>query len=105
MVIVLLILASFTTLNVVVDESHLRIKFGYGIYKKGFTLADMASVKTIRNHWYYGWGIRIWFWPHMIIFNISGFDTVEIVTKQGKTYRIGTDEPQQLQQVLLQSIR
>ena len=104
MVLILFILASFSTLTVVIDENYLRIKFGYGIFRKNFLLDDIASVKTVKNHWYYGWGIRLWFWPFMWIYNVSGFDAVEIKMKNGKMYRIGTDEPKKLEQAILQSI-
>lgn len=104
MLFILLILASFSSLKVMVDENHLRIKFGYGIFKKRFLLREIVSVRTVKNHWYYGWGIRVWFWPYMLIYNVSGFDAVEITMKNGKIYRIGTDEPAKLEQVILQSI-
>ncbi len=105
MVLVLLILASFFTLNVTIDETNLKIKFGYGIVKKKFLLNEIVSVKTVKNHWYYGWGIRYWFWPKMRIFNISGFDAVEIKMTDNKVYRIGTDEPQKLEQAILEVIK
>lgn len=105
MVFILLILASFTSLQVGIDEKYIRIKFGYGIYQKKFSLRDVLSAKTVKNHWYYGWGIRGWLWPKMWIYNISGFDAVEIKLKNGKTYRIGTDEPKRLEQAVLDSIK
>ena len=98
-------LASFVSLQVIIDEKYLRIKFGYGIYKKKILLNDIVSAKTVRNHWYYGWGIRVWFWPKMWIYNVSGFDAVEIKLKNGKTYRIGTDEPKKLEQIIFHSIK
>jgi hypothetical protein len=55
MVLILFILASFTSLQVIIDEKYLRIKFGYGIYQKKFSLNDVISAKTVKNHWYYGW--------------------------------------------------
>ena len=97
MALILFILASFITLTVSIDENYLRIKFGYGIFKKKFPMSEIASVKSVKNHWHYGWGIRVWFWPYMWIFNISGFDAVEIIMKNGKIYRIGTDEPEKLE--------
>ena len=106
MLLILLILASFVSLQVTVDEQYLRIKFGYGIYKKKFLLRDIVSAKSVKNHWYYGWGIRIWFWPNkMWIYNVSGFDAVEIKLKNGRTYRIGTDEAAKLEHAILQSIK
>jgi len=106
MIFILFILASFGSLHVTVDEKYLRIKFGYlGIFRKQFPLDDIASAKTVRNRWYYGWGVRIWFWPRMWIYNVSGFDAVEIIMKSGKRYRIGTDQPEELDQAILQSIK
>ncbi|MFA6160802.1 MAG: hypothetical protein WCT54_04545 [Patescibacteria group bacterium] len=105
MTLIVFTLASFVTLQVMIDEKYLLIKFGYGIYRKKFALGDVMSAKTVKNHWYYGWGIRGWLWPKMWIYNVSGFDAVEIVLKNGKTYRIGTDEPKKLEQAILNSIK
>ena len=105
MVLILFILASFATLTVSIDENHLRIKFGYGIFRKKFLLNEIISAKAVKNHWYYGWGVRIWFWPYMLIYNISGFNAVEIIMKNGKIYRIGTNEPEKLEQAISQSIK
>lgn len=103
MVLILLVLASFGSLQVRIDEKYVRIKFGYGIYRKKFSLNDITSAKTVKNRWYYGWGIRGWLWPKMWVYNVSGFDAVEIKLKNGKTYRIGTDEPKKLEQAILHS--
>jgi len=105
MALILFILASFVSLQIIIDEKYLRIKFGYGIYQKKFSLNDIMSAKTVKNHWYCGWGIRGWLWPKMWIYNVSGFDAVEIKLKNGKTYRIGTDEPKKLEQTILRSIK
>ncbi len=103
MTLILLVLASFVSLQVRIDEKYLRIKFGYGIFRKKFLLHDIVSAKTVKNRWYYGWGIRGWLWSKMWIYNVSGFDAVEIKLKNGKTYRIGTDEPKKLEQAILHS--
>jgi len=97
MVFVVFILASFGTLKVSVDEQNVAIKFGYGIFRKRFLVSEIGSVKQVKNHWYYGWGIRLWFWPYMWIYNVSGFDAVELIMKNGKMCRIGTDIPQELE--------
>lgn len=105
MVLILLILSSFVSLQVRVDEKQIRIKFGYGLFAKEFLLNDILSAKVVKNHWRYGWGIRVWFWPKMWIYNISGFDAVELKLKNGKIYRIGTDEAKKLEQAILHSIK
>ena len=102
---ILFLIASFASLNVMIDGNHLRIKFGYGIFRKSFLLREIISARTVKNHWYYGWGIRVWFWPYMLIYNISGFGAVEIKMKNGKIYRIGTDEPEKLEFAIKQAIK
>ena len=104
MALILFILASFTTLTTSIDENYFRIKFGYGIFAKMFPLKEIASVQAVKNRWYYGWGIRVWFWPHMWIFNISGFDAVEIIMRNGKIYRVGTDTSGELEAAIKQAI-
>jgi len=97
MVLVLLILASFVTLTASINEKYLNIKFGYGIFRKKFPLNEVVSVRSVKNHWYYGWGIRFWLWPKTWIYNVSGFDAVEIIMKNGKIYRVGTDDQSKLE--------
>lgn len=104
MALILFVLASFTALTVYIDENDLRITFGYGIVRKKFLLSEIASAQTVRNHWYYGWGVKVWFWPYMWIYNVSGFDAIEIIMKSGKIYRIGTDEPKKLELAISRSL-
>jgi hypothetical protein len=101
MALILFLLASFSTLTTAIDEHVLKIRFGLGIFRKKFLLTEIASVKKVRNHWYYGWGIKLWFWPYMWIYNVSGFDAVELTMKNGKIYRIGTNESDVLEKTLL----
>lgn len=106
MALIVLILASFSTLTVTIDEKYLKIKFGYGIlgiFKKNFLLSEIASATPVKNYWYTGWGIRFSFWPKMWIFNVSGFDAVELTMKNGKIYRIGTDAPKELEAAIKQA--
>ncbi len=105
MAFILFVLASFVSLRVSIDEKCLHIKFGYGVYQKKFLLSNILSAQIVKNHWYYGWGIRVWLWPKMWIYNVSGFSAVEIKLKNGKTYRVGTDEPRKLEQAILRSIK
>jgi len=104
MVLILFILSSFATLTISIDENYLRIKFSYGILARKFALNQIASAKTVKNRWYYGWGIRMWFWPYMLIYNVSGFDAVEIIMKNGRIYRLGTDVPKELEAAIKQVI-
>lgn len=102
---ILLLVASFMSLKVMIDENFLRIQFGYGIFRKRFKLKEIVLAKTVQNHWYNGWGIRLWLWPYRWTFNVSGFDAVEIKMRNGRIYRIGTDEPKKLEQAIKQVIK
>ena len=104
MALILFILASFATLTVSIDENYFRIKFGYGIFARMFPLSQIASVQPVKNHWYYGWGVKVWFWPYMRIYNVSGFDAVEIIMKNGKIYRVGTGTSRELEAAIKQAI-
>ena len=104
MALMLFIFASFVTLTAAIDENYLRIKFGAGIFAKRFPVKEITSVQSVKNHWYYGLGIRLWLWPKMWIYNISGFDAVEIIMRNGKIYRIGTDTPSELEAAIKQAI-
>lgn len=105
MVLILFVIASFVTLQVIIDERYLWIKFGYGLYQKKFLLSDIVYAKIVKNHRYHGWGIKLCLWPKMWIYSVSGFDAVEIKLKNGKIYRIGTDEPKKLEQKIIHSIK
>jgi hypothetical protein len=104
MVLILFILASFITLTTSIDEKYLQIKFGYGVFKKKFLLSEIVVVKRVKNHWYCGWGIRFCLRPRKWIYNVSGFDAVEITMKNGKVYRMGTDVPEDLETAIKQAI-
>jgi hypothetical protein len=88
---ILSVMAMFSTLTVVVDDIHLTLRFTFGLIRKRIALADIRHYSTVRNPWYYGWGIHLY--PGGVLYNVSGFHAVEILLKSGARLRIGTDEP------------
>jgi hypothetical protein len=93
--ILVFVLAIMSTLTVSVGSDRLRIRFGpVGLVRKEWLLSEIVSVRAVTNSWYYGWGIR---WtPRGPLYNVSGFQAVEVLLVSGKTFRIGTDEPDAL---------
>jgi len=89
------VLAIMSTLTVSVGSNRLRIRFGpVGLIRKEWLLSEIVSASVVTNSWYYGWGIR---WtPRGALYNVSGFQAVEVLLSSGKTFRIGTDEPDAL---------
>ena len=77
-----------------IARGYLRLRFGVGLIRRQFRLNDIESYEQVRNKWWYGWGIKLT--PHGWMFNVSGFDAMQIRLKNGRQYRIGTDEPESL---------
>ena len=102
LIIILIILATFARLTVTVDNQTIKIQFGVRIIRKVFQLNDLETYRVVKNPWYYGWGIR--FTPRGWLFNVSGFSAVELQMKNGKLYRIGTDEPNNLARALNEAL-
>ena len=92
----------FARLNVVVNDTAVVAAFGWGWPRRQIDLADVVSVRQVRNRWYEGWGI------HKVrggwMYNVGGFDSVELELRSGKVLRIGTDEPEALCSALSQGI-
>ncbi|MDS4058997.1 MAG: hypothetical protein RKP73_10560 [Candidatus Contendobacter sp.] len=88
----------FHNLTVEIDGTWLRFRFGVGLIRKRIPLAEIVAVQPVRNSWLYGWGIHRT--PHGWLYNVSGREAVEITLTSGKRFRLGTDEPRRLAQVL-----
>jgi hypothetical protein len=86
----ILCLVAFAALTVQVNDQAITIQFGIGLIRKSFLLQDVQAYRTVRNPWYYGWGIHVI--PDGWIFNVSGTQAVELQMKNGRKYRIGTDD-------------
>jgi hypothetical protein len=97
-----ILMAHFGTLTVTLYDEFLVVRFGPGPVRKKLALKDIESCQVVKNPWYYGWGI------HRIrkgwLYNVSGLGAVELKTKNGREYRIGTDVPDELQRAISQSL-
>lgn len=97
-VIVAAAFALFGWLTVDIDTRRVLIKFGIGLITRRIPLDTIRGFAPVRNPWYYGWGIR--FTPHGILYNVSGFQAVELLLDDGRRVRVGTDEPDALVRAL-----
>lgn len=95
---VLALLLLFAALTVTVDRTSVKLRFGIGLIRKRLPLSRIRTFRAVRNHWYYGWGIKMvpdgWMW------NIAGLSAVELALENGRIFRIGTDEPEALVRAL-----
>jgi hypothetical protein len=91
-------LGLFSSLSVTGYTDHLEIKFGIGLIRKRFRYKDIQTCSAKKTPIYYGWGIRAI--PGGWLYNISGTWSVQLEMKNRKIYRIGTPEPEKLEQFI-----
>lgn len=84
----------FTRLTTTVGANDVSAAFGRGWPKRTIRHADIVSATPVRNTWWHGWGIR--FISGGSMYNVAGYDAVELVLATGKKFRIGTDQPAEL---------
>lgn len=85
---------AFSSLTVEVDSRELRWWFAPKLWRGRIKRSDIVSAMPVTNSWWRGWGIR-WVrggW----LYNVSGFEAVEIRLKNGRRVLIGTDRPAEL---------
>ena len=87
-------LALYHSLTIEIREGRLACFFGPGVIRRDFSLEEIVDARHVRNHWYNGFGIRRTASGWM--YNVSGFDAVEISLKSGKHFRMGTDRPEEV---------
>jgi hypothetical protein len=98
-VIFVTLLVLFYSLTVEIKNNTLFCQFGIGLIRRKIPLSMIQEVKEVRNPWYSGWGIH-WLPGQYWLWNVSGFRAVELVFKDGKRFRIGTDEPELLSRAI-----
>jgi hypothetical protein len=98
MAIVAVTLLLFTRLTVRIDETELHWSFGFGFPKFSMPLADIDSTSIVTNPVLYGYGIRVI--AKGMLYNVSGTSAVEVVRRNRRVVRIGTDEPEALKRAI-----
>lgn len=89
--ILLLVATQMWRMTVTVRDQKVILVSGTGHLKKTIDLKDVAAAEPVRNRWWYGWGLR-WY-PGGWLISISGLDAVEFRFREGRSLRVGTDDP------------
>jgi hypothetical protein len=83
----------FSTLTTRVGDGVVECSFGSSVIRRRIDLATVTSASVVKNRWY-GLGIKRirdgWLW------NVGGPGAVEIRFRDGRCFRVGTDEPERL---------
>lgn len=88
----------FNSLTVTVDNEKICASFGPGLIKRTIQFRVVKSAEKVKNKWYYGFGIRLV--PGGQMYNVAGMDAIELKLTNGRVFRIGTDEPNKLLQIV-----
>ncbi|NTW24790.1 MAG: hypothetical protein HGA37_08830 [Lentimicrobium sp.] len=85
----------FYQLKIHIDYSEVKISFGIGLIRKSWELKKIEQVSVVKNNVFHGWGIH--YALNTTIYNVSGFNAVELKFKNSKRkVRIGTNEPEKV---------
>ena len=92
------ILVFFHSMTIRVSPQEIALAFGAGLIRKRIDVEKIESTSVVHTAWYQGWGIRKvskgW------LYNVSGFDAVEVQLENGRRFLLGTDEPRKLQSAI-----
>jgi hypothetical protein len=92
----------FSSLTIELSEGWLSWHFGPGLLHKQVATAELRNVIVTKTGLLHGWGVH--FTRNGWLYNVSGFDAVQITLKSGKTFLLGTDEPEQLRFAIQRAI-
>jgi hypothetical protein len=87
-------LGLFSTLRVTVDDRSVTAGFNGGLLSHRVALDEVEAVAVVSVPWHRGWGIRKTAAGWM--YNVSGRRAVELTLPGGRTFTIGSDEPDAL---------
>ena len=91
-VVIAVIGAIFSSLTVRVTDRSMAWWFGLPLIGRRILLSEIASVEPTRTNVAEGWGIHLTWW-HGWVWNVSGFNAVEIKLRSGTRFAVGTPEP------------
>ncbi len=94
-----LALASFYSFTIQIANEKLNFWFGFGVGRKSFPIEGIRSVEIVKNPWYYFWGIKSI--PGGWLYSIAaGGRAIELIFKDNKKIRLGTNSPEEIKQRL-----
>jgi hypothetical protein len=102
-VLMLILAFSFASFTVAVRDGQLSWWFGSGFVKKTVPLTSIGSAEPTTTTLMEGWGIHLTMrgW----LYNIAGRKAVLVRRRDGRTFLLGTDEPERLAAVILEGAR
>ncbi len=98
-----LALASFYSFTIQIADGKLKFWFGFGVGGKSFPVEGIRSVETVKNPWYYLWGIKSI--PGVWLYSIApGGRAIELIFKDNRKIHLGTNRPEEIKRRLDKAI-
>jgi len=89
----------FTRLTIRVDANGVTWHLGWGWPGGALATSEIERAEITRTSLFEGWGIHWTIW-HGWLWNVGGFQAVEITKTDGSRITLGTDDPQGLFQAI-----
>jgi hypothetical protein len=93
----------FSSLTIELSDRSLSWRFGFGLLRKQVATTEIRNAVVTKTRLIHGWGVHLtrngW------LYNVSGFGAVQITLRSGKTFLLGSDEPEQLCSALQRAIQ
>lgn len=90
--IMLVVAALFSTLTVRVTDKRVMWYFGVSGIGRSVALTEITSIRAIKTSIFEGWGIHLTW--HGWVWNVAGFNAVQIILRSGTRFAVGTPDPQ-----------
>lgn len=81
-----------------VDQEGIRYRF-FPFIKRRYQWHEIASARVVDYGFVGGWGIRL-FTSYGTIYNVKGSKGLAVELKDGKKFCLGTQKPEELQNIL-----
>jgi hypothetical protein len=91
--------AVFTRLTIRVDADAVTWHFGWGWPSGAISLSEIERAEVTQTNLLEGYGIHWTIW-HGWLWNVGGFQAVELFKQNGSSVTLGTDDPQGLLQAI-----
>ena len=89
----------FSKMDTHIDDTHVKVVFGIGFFKKTIALEDVHSVSIVNLKWYYGTGIRMQ--SHGMLYRARFTGAAELRLKgSNQTIQIGSKDVERLKQAI-----
>ncbi len=94
-IVTIFVLVFVSSMTTTVDEAYLRWSFGFfGLLAWKLALSEIASIEATTVTIWDGRGIKLT--TQGMLYNADGSGAIRVTKKNGKSFRLGTQDPQRL---------